>query len=436
MKPSVLTVIGLTAAPTAFGQAAQAVPVPWYETHTALVGVGGLAIVLTYYLVLWITIGNRRFRMNVKGRPVPPTDLSPAALRFVIRMGYDDKTIASAILSMAVKGYLYIDDTEPTVMVVRDEARDHVLAADEAVLARFMFDGRDAFPLSWSNRRKLAALQRRLRDKLDSDYAGSYFHANTPWRIAGLIITTAVMITVFVVHIQEFPGSEGVRRLLDFFIGAGLIAFGPFIIIREYRNAKAGRASRWQWTLGGVALVSIALGVAFIYDAGTAIYQANFMSGLVVFLVLCAVNAFFMRRLPRYTKIGYPIVREVEGFRKNLQEVRPTFAPEEDAQRLFEVFLPYAVALDQGEHWAGALTETIEAADPDNQQTMTNSPVWYAGPKWEHHSPGEFVAALTHTLVAAVNSTAAPASQDRGGLHAIRGRHERQRSEMGGRHED
>ena len=40
----------------------------------------------------------------------PPLKMSPAAVRFVAEMGYDNKVFSSTIISLAVKGHLMIEE--------------------------------------------------------------------------------------------------------------------------------------------------------------------------------------------------------------------------------------------------------------------------------------------------------------------------------------
>jgi hypothetical protein len=40
----------------------------------------------------------------------PPNNMSPASVRFVSEMGYDNKIFTSTIVSLAVKGYLKIEE--------------------------------------------------------------------------------------------------------------------------------------------------------------------------------------------------------------------------------------------------------------------------------------------------------------------------------------
>ena len=67
--------------------------------------VGFLAL-LGYYLSVWLRVGRDPAKGTIIPLFEPPKGFSPAAIRFLMRMGFDAKTFAAAVLDMAVKGYL------------------------------------------------------------------------------------------------------------------------------------------------------------------------------------------------------------------------------------------------------------------------------------------------------------------------------------------
>ncbi|PYU07893.1 MAG: hypothetical protein DMG34_02865, partial [Acidobacteria bacterium] len=73
----------------------------------------------------------------------PPASLSPAAMRYLIRMGFDNKAFAAAILDMAARGYLRIRLQAGTYTLYRTKSDNRSLPADEKQAASVLFDGRD-----------------------------------------------------------------------------------------------------------------------------------------------------------------------------------------------------------------------------------------------------------------------------------------------------
>src|SRR5690606_1130917 len=83
--------------------------------------IGGLALILAYYIVVWRRVGRDPAGGPVYPRYEPPQDIAPAAMRYVARMGYDHKAFAAALVSLAVKGAIKLDeDSDGVFTVVKD----------------------------------------------------------------------------------------------------------------------------------------------------------------------------------------------------------------------------------------------------------------------------------------------------------------------------
>ena len=64
---------------------------------------------------VWLRVGRDPAKGTIIPLFEPPKGFSPAAVRFLMRMGFDAKTFAAAVLDMAVKGYL--PSKRPTVLL-------------------------------------------------------------------------------------------------------------------------------------------------------------------------------------------------------------------------------------------------------------------------------------------------------------------------------
>ena len=81
------------------------------DNSGVMTGLLGIFIVFLYYFYAWNRVG----RDPEKGLMIPlykpPEGFSPAAMRFVMRMRFDDKSFSAALVSLAVKGCLIIRET-------------------------------------------------------------------------------------------------------------------------------------------------------------------------------------------------------------------------------------------------------------------------------------------------------------------------------------
>ena len=71
-------------------------------------GLLGLLLLLTYYYFIWDKVGRDPPGRVVIPEYEMPKNLSAASMRYLLHMGYDNKCFAAGILSLAVKGYLHI----------------------------------------------------------------------------------------------------------------------------------------------------------------------------------------------------------------------------------------------------------------------------------------------------------------------------------------
>ena len=77
-----------------------------------LAALGGLVLLLVYYIPTWIRHGRDPDEGVIITRYEPPRGFSPASLRYIRQMYYDDKVMTAAIVNLAVKGYLTIKNED------------------------------------------------------------------------------------------------------------------------------------------------------------------------------------------------------------------------------------------------------------------------------------------------------------------------------------
>jgi hypothetical protein len=83
------------------------------DNHAAIYVLLCLALIVGYYWVSWYFVGRDPKKGTIIPLFHPPQNLSPAAVRYVWKMGYDDQVFSTAVINLAVKGYLKIEETMP-----------------------------------------------------------------------------------------------------------------------------------------------------------------------------------------------------------------------------------------------------------------------------------------------------------------------------------
>src|SRR5207237_8093931 len=79
------------------------------DNRAVAVGLAGLALVLLYYFAVWSMVGRDPAPGTIVPLYEPPDNMSPAAMRYLERMNFDNQAFASLIIDLPAKGYLTID---------------------------------------------------------------------------------------------------------------------------------------------------------------------------------------------------------------------------------------------------------------------------------------------------------------------------------------
>jgi uncharacterized membrane protein YgcG len=175
-----------------------------------LVACAGLLGILGWYIPVWRRHGRDPEEGLIVTRYEPPDGFSPASLRFIERMGYDNKAMTAAIVNLAVKGYLSIEETKKDHALRKTEASADAppLAAGERALLEGLFQKGSPVKLTNTNHEILGNARAKHRASLKRDYANRYFRTNGAMNLPALLIALAASVialargpTLFVVAV-------------------------------------------------------------------------------------------------------------------------------------------------------------------------------------------------------------------------------------------
>lgn len=172
----------------------------------------GFLLLLLYCIPVWRAFGKDPEEGVIVTRYLPPEGFSPASLRFIRQMYYDNKTMTAGVVSLAVKGYLQIrnkGDTHSLKKIDSDSPRAP-LAAGEKELYEALFEKRNSVTLQDSNHRILGAAQSAHKESLKKDYKKKYFRTNRLYIIPALIIA----IVTVLVSLNSGTGATKMSFLL------------------------------------------------------------------------------------------------------------------------------------------------------------------------------------------------------------------------------
>jgi uncharacterized membrane protein YgcG len=403
------------------------------DNRSALVGVAGLALLFFYYLVVWFRVGKDPAKASIMALYEPPNGVSPAAMRYLVRMGFDDKTFAAAVINMAVKSFLSIKEKDGVYTLRRSKADKQVLAPEENAIAAKLFrkhrkdddddsdkpdDGADAaseIKLQTKNHEAISDAMAALKKALAAAEGKIYFVTNQRYMIPGAILSVLLLAAMVM-------AENGDRRFVLGFFSVWLSGWsvGVFFLVRQslqlWKGVRAGGSQKPK--LMKQARSSTLLASVFVAgEIGVLIALALSVSFAALFILLATVglNLVFHRLLKAPTSAGRQLLDKIEGFRMFLSAVDADrlnrLNPPEKTPELFEKYLPYAVALNAEQAWAQQFSSVLNQAGGAAQSYR---PGWYMG--GTGLAAGAFASSLGGSFSNAIAaSSSAPGSSSGGG---------------------
>ena len=316
----------------------------------------GFVLLLAYYLPVWHRFGRDPEEGVVVTRYEPPAGFSPASLRYIRQMYYDDKVMTAAVVNLAVKGYLRIDleegsdgflgigktPDEYTLVKTRPKGEPPPMAAGERELYEGLFGPDRRIALANDNHAQLGGAKDAHKASLKKDYKQHYFRFN------GLLNLPAILIFV-------------IASVLA-------LASGPSPLV------------------------------------------------FVMIIAMAVMTIFFAIIMKRPTLRGRKLLDEILGFKDYLEIAEKDEMnlrnPPEKTPELFEAYLPFALALGVDLLWAEKFAAVLAAA----QQTDggTYQPSWYNG-SWSTMDLSRATSQMSTSLNSAITSSVSPPGSSSGG---------------------
>lgn len=397
-------------------------------------GGAGLAVVVGYFLIAWFLVGRDPPTGVILPRYEPPDGLSPAACRFISRMGYDKECFSVAILSLATQGALAIrEDDGDYVLEKTGTPADTASPGEQKVFAKLLND-KTTLAVDKKHHTRFSKAIDLLRKSLVKEFEGSQFRPNRLWFFTGVLIAIAALLgSVFLAGGLAISGEVGFMTLWLTFWSVGVVAL-LHMVISAWRSFFTSGTALSRLAGAGSAIFITLFAVPFV---GAELFVLGWLASLtslwLIPLILGVVTtvAVFHELLKAPTITGRSLMDKIAGLRMYLATAeqdrldaltrqafdQPRGGPEPRSLELFERFLPYAVALNVANQWAEQFKDLIEAAsiDPTSHQPTGYHPAWYHGNAWTAASIGAAATGLGTAMTSAVAAAATSPSSSSGG---------------------
>jgi uncharacterized membrane protein YgcG len=392
----------------------------WYFTHdnvTAITGAAGLIVLLVYYVGMWFFVGRDPEKGTIMPLYEPPDGLSPAAVRFITRMGYDSKAFAATIVNMAVKGFLSISEKAGEYTLEKKAGSKAALSRDEQGVASKLFASGSSIVLKQKNHASIRSAKESLGTSLSSAYEKNYFVKNRRQFVIGLLISIVVLAASFL-SARDAGEALFLGIWLTFWsIGVALLLF---VVVRLWKAVFTGwgRAAGKKGAIGATLFMTF-FSIPFFGGEVFGLYSLAQASPVLIPILggVVFVNVLFYHLLKAPTMLGRKVLDRIEGFKTFLaateEDRLSRLYPVERTPELFEKYLPYALALDVEQPWTEQFSDVLSRSAV--AETGGYHPRWYSGSAWDSSMMGSFAGSIGDALSGAISSSSTAPGSSSGG---------------------
>nr|WP_305908346.1 DUF2207 domain-containing protein [Methylomarinum sp. Ch1-1]MDP4521171.1 DUF2207 domain-containing protein [Methylomarinum sp. Ch1-1] len=386
------------------------------DNPESVVAVIGLTVILGYYLLAWAKIGKDPEAGVIAPLYQAPPGFSPASMRFIKRMGYDHKTFAAAVINLAVKGHLNIEEGASGKFVLSRKQSGAALAPGEKALLNklFSFD-RQFIELKNSNHKQLKKALQAHKKSLQRNYQKLYFLTNSSYLAPGLVFTVATPAIMMIV----MPEGAQIEAVLFFLVWLSIWSIAVLALcMHAYRRWKTYFSNRTLLTLTP-ALINTLFAIPFalgeVFGLSMLAREGSFSIAITLPL-LALINYGFYQWLKAPTLAGRKVLDKFDGLQLYLSVAEKDelnfLHPPQKTPQLFEHLLPYALALDVEQQWSEKFADILQQASLGSDY----QPRWYHSSHHGQHDFTSFASTIGGSMATAIaSSSTAPGSRSGGG---------------------
>lgn len=372
----------------------------------------GLLFVFAYFVIVWFMFGRDPAAGQIVPQSVPPEGISPAAARYIERMGFDNMAFTAALVNLSVKGFVQIneDDEDYVIQQVRPPTQD-LPPEERAIMDNLLSSGAEIRLIRRNHSRVSGALTA-CNKALKRGFQKSYFITNTRYYLPGFLLSLVVLIGA-VLSLPKTNGAPVVFLSIWLSIWTlGVVALATQVYTL-WRGVLTGKGGIFQAIF--MTVFATPFFVAEVVVGGIFIYQASWVV-VALLILLVVMNVVFYRLLKAPTGLGRKTLDALEGYKQYLSGERWSRyggTAEEVTPAMFEEHLAYAIAFGIEDDWAKRFDGVLGASSDDLD---AGRPHWYRGNRWNHRNPALFATALGASLSTAISSSStAPGSSSGSG---------------------
>ncbi len=391
------------------------------DNRSITIGLIGLLALFGYYLLVWARVGRDPAKGTIVPLYEPPKDLSPGGMRYVLRMGFDDKTFAAALIDMAVKQALSIRCNEADgvyTLIANPRAKTPPLAPEEQQIANVLASASNTLELTQANHLTIRKAIQAVKQALHVGYETRYFVTNSRHFVPGVLLSMLILAASGFVQ-SPFNGAAVIFLSVWLTLWSLCVTMLLLSVAALWREALKGNVFHRMAAVVPALMLS-AFSIPFMAGEAVGLAFLGWMTSagtIAVLALIVLVNIVFYHLLKAPTRAGRTLLDQIEGFKLFLSAVDADrlrlLNPPNKTPELFERCLPYALALGVEHAWAAQFADVLARA---GQGGGSYAPGWYSGSAWSASGMSGFASSLGSSLSGAIaSSSTAPGSSSGGG---------------------
>lgn len=377
---------------------------------------------LAIALLLWLIKGRDPQKGVIIPLFSPPEDLTPADIRYLYKMGFDNKALTATITDMAVKGYLQIIEKDGQYSLKKKKYKTEQLNEQEKLVVK-LFQGKNddeneileillgdkkivehiesdllkqinsqtkkevTFKFSNKSYRKISKLIGDLKKQLKAKFENTHFFSNGKYAVISIVMLIFSLL-VYILFYGILAGSDQSAVSIFMLFWLSIWSIGVIAMLPLFANMCRAIFKLVTFRSGDIKT----LGKDIFGGLFTLPFIAGELIGLVIFIqfapLLVAVDFIlqailivaFYKAIKARTTLGRQVMDKIQGFKMFLdttEQKRLAMMHQSLPLTLevYEKYLPYAIALDAEVPWTNSFKSQIEKAltmDPEHQL------IWYS----------------------------------------------------------
>lgn len=391
----------------------------WLRDNAGMLAGGiGLLIVLAYYLWAWSRVGRDPPSGVIVPRWDAPEGVSPALANYIDKKGFFGQgwdAFSAAMINLAVKGLVELDDLAGDLTILRTAAPDpgNLPVGEAAILAQLEPEG-SSLTVDKANGERVQRLGRAFRTAIEREHSRKFYRHNIGYVVAGIALSVLVIVLAIW---AGAPDDDTIGAIIAISLPAVVLSIFAIVLGRSFKGARSLTARIFavvMMAFVGFVTLSVLAGMVVLFlestlDLGLPLAIAGILMTNLVFLMLMGAPTPIGRRMMDGLAGLRHYLSLAEKDRMNMQGA-PQMSP-----RHFETLLPYAVALGVEKPWSRAFEAWLAAAAATGAAAAYSGPAWYHGRGLNAGSIGRSMGGLASSMSSSFTaSLPAPKSSSSG----------------------